>query len=49
MGPVPVDVTPQYRGRVDENGSQMIMKALAWMGVKDVKIIDAPAPDVVCF
>ncbi|EJD03567.1 GroES-like protein [Fomitiporia mediterranea MF3/22] len=46
MGPVLVDVTPQYRGRVDENGSQMIMKALAWMGVEDVKIIDAPVPDV---
>lgn len=42
MGEYPVDVTPTYKGRAD--GSTM--KALAWMGTKQVELIDAPVPDV---
>ena len=42
MGEYPVDVTPTYKGRAD--GSTM--KALVWMGTKQVELIDAPVPDV---
>ena len=42
MGQHPVDVTPEYKGRSD--GSTM--KALAWFGTKDVRLIDAPVPDI---
>ncbi|OCB87798.1 GroES-like protein [Sanghuangporus baumii] len=46
MGPVPTDLSHHYNARTDENGSQMTMKALAWMGTKQVSLIDAPVPDV---
>jgi hypothetical protein len=42
MGLVDVDVTPQYKGR--EDGSKM--KALAWFGTNDVRMIEAPIPDI---
>ena len=42
MGEYPVDVTPTYKGRAD--GSTM--KALVWMGTKQVELMDAPVPDV---
>ena len=38
MGPFPVDVKPGYKAR--EDGSTM--KALAWMGTKDVALVDVP-------
>ena len=42
MGPIPVDANPAYMHR--EDGSTM--KALAWFGTKDVKLIEAPIPDI---
>lgn len=42
MGPYPVDVKPEYKGR----GDGSTMKALAWFGTKDVRLIDAPIPDI---
>lgn len=42
MGAFPTVVHPEYKGRKD--GSTM--KALAWFGTKDVRIIEAPIPDV---
>ncbi|KZT43805.1 GroES-like protein [Sistotremastrum suecicum HHB10207 ss-3] len=42
MGPVDVDVTPTYKGR----GDGSTMKALAWFGTNDVRMIDAPVPDI---
>lgn len=42
MGPYPVDVTPSYKHRQD--GSTM--KALAWFGTKDVRLVEAPIPDI---
>ncbi|KAL5533891.1 hypothetical protein ACEPAG_351 [Sanghuangporus baumii] len=46
MGPVPTVLSHHYNARTDENGSQMTMKALAWMGTKQVSLIDAPVPDI---
>lgn len=42
LGPVDTAVKPQ--SKVAENGK--IMKALAWFGNKDVRVIDAPIPDI---
>ena len=42
MGPYPTAVKPEYKGR--EDGSTM--KALAWFGAKDVRVVDAPVPDI---
>ena len=42
MGTHPVALTPEYKHR--EDGSTM--KALAWFGAKDVRLIDAPIPDI---
>ena len=42
MGDVPSDVHPQYKGR----GDGSTMKALAWFGPRDVRLIDAPIPDI---
>lgn len=42
MGPHPVDVTVEYKGR----GDGSTMKALAWYGRDDVRMIDAPVPDI---
>jgi len=42
MGPLPTDVHPEYKTRPD--GSTM--KALAWFGAQDVRLIDAPIPDI---
>ncbi|WWD20862.1 hypothetical protein CI109_105339 [Kwoniella shandongensis] len=42
MGPVPTDTQPTYKHRAD--GSTM--KALAWFGNMDVRMVDAPIPDI---
>ena len=42
MGPYPTAVKPEYKSR--EDGSTM--KALAWFGAKDVRVVDAPVPDI---
>ena len=44
MGPHPgaTAVSPEYKHR--EGG--VTMKALAWFGAKDVRIVDAPIPDI---
>jgi hypothetical protein len=42
MGPVPTVVHPEYKHR--EDGSTM--KALAWFGAQDVRLIDAPVPEI---
>ncbi|TFK38516.1 GroES-like protein [Crucibulum laeve] len=42
MGPLPTVVNPEYKHRTD--GSTM--KALAWFGTKDVRVIDAAIPDI---
>ncbi|KAI0268339.1 GroES-like protein [Gloeopeniophorella convolvens] len=42
MGPVDVPVKAEYKGR----GDGSTMKALAWFGSQDVRLIDAPVPDV---
>ncbi|KAI0338809.1 GroES-like protein [Trametopsis cervina] len=42
MGPVPTEVHPEYKGR--KTGE--MMKALAWFGPEDVRIVDAPVPDI---
>ncbi|EMD42179.1 hypothetical protein CERSUDRAFT_110723 [Gelatoporia subvermispora B] len=42
MGEVPTVVHPEYKTRPD--GSTM--KALAWFGARDVRMIDAPIPDI---
>ncbi|KAJ7285223.1 GroES-like protein [Mycena rebaudengoi] len=42
LGDAPTVVTPQYNHRPD--GSTM--KALAWFGPRDVRMIDAPVPDI---
>lgn len=40
MGPVPTTVHPEYKHA--EDGSTM--KALAWFGTKDVRVVEAPVP-----
>ncbi|KDQ63632.1 hypothetical protein JAAARDRAFT_44421 [Jaapia argillacea MUCL 33604] len=42
LGTVPTATTPEYKHRPD--GSTM--KALAWFGTKDVRVVDAPIPDI---
>lgn len=42
LGKAPAVVQPQYKHR--EDGSTM--KALAWFGATDVRVVDAPIPDV---
>ncbi|WVR08746.1 hypothetical protein IAU60_005804 [Kwoniella sp. DSM 27419] len=42
MGPVPTATDPSYKHR--EDGSTM--RALAWFGNKDVRMVDAPIPDI---
>lgn len=42
MGKMPTVVQEQYKPR--EDGSSM--KALAWFGTKDVRVIDVPTPDI---
>jgi len=42
MGKIPTVVQEQYKPR--EDGSRM--KALAWFGTKDVRVIDVPIPDI---
>ncbi|ORX40847.1 chaperonin 10-like protein [Kockovaella imperatae] len=42
MGPVPTATKPEYKHR--EDGSTM--RALAWFGNKDVRMVDAPIPDI---
>ena len=42
MGAIPTDVKAEFNTRPD--GSTM--KALAWFGTKDVRLIDAPVPDI---
>jgi hypothetical protein len=42
LGEAPSDVTAEYKVR--EGGEKM--KAPAWFGTNDVRVIDAPIPDV---
>jgi hypothetical protein len=42
MGPHPTVVHPEYKPRAD--GTKM--KALAWFGADDVRLVDAPVPDI---
>ncbi|KAJ7314492.1 GroES-like protein [Mycena albidolilacea] len=42
LGDAPTVVSPEYKSR--EDGSTM--KALAWFGARDVRVIDAPIPDI---
>ncbi|KAI1793930.1 GroES-like protein [Ganoderma leucocontextum] len=42
MGAIPTVIHPEYKTRPD--GSTM--KALAWFGTRDVRLIDAPIPDI---
>jgi len=42
LGLAPAEVTPHFKVR--EGGETM--KALAWFGKKDVRVIDAPIPDI---
>lgn len=42
MGVVPTVVQPEYKAR----SSGETMKALAWFGAGDVRIVDAPIPDI---
>ncbi|KAJ7217737.1 GroES-like protein [Mycena pura] len=42
LGDAPAVVHPEYKARAD--GSTM--KALAWYGARDVRLIDAPIPDI---
>lgn len=41
MGTVPTTVHPEY-----QHVEGKTMKALAWFGSKDVRMIDAPVPDI---
>lgn len=41
MGAIPTTVHPEYKAQQGKT-----MKALAWFGAKDVRIIDAPVPDI---
>ena len=43
MGAVPTEVHPEYKTRP---GDLQTMKALAWFGAQDVRIIDTPIPDI---
>ena len=42
MGPVPTAISPEYKHT--EGGETM--KALAWFGSNDVRVVDAPVPDI---
>lgn len=42
MGPMPVATEPTYKSR--PNGETM--RALAWFGKEDMRMVDAPIPDV---
>ena len=42
MGQFPTVVHPEYKTRPDG----ATMKALAWFGTRDVRLIDAPIPDI---
>ena len=42
LGPAPSDAGAEYKGR----GDGSTMKALAWFGAEDVRVIDAPVPDI---
>ena len=42
MGEIPTEVHAEYKGRT--TGEKM--KALAWFGPQDVRIIEAPVPDI---
>jgi len=42
MGPVDTAIKPEYKHRPDGE----TMRALAWFGTKDVRIVDAPIPDI---
>ncbi len=41
MGAVPTVVHPEYKGKPGQT-----MKALAWFGPGDVRLIDTPVPDI---
>lgn len=42
MGEYPTVVRPEYKTRQDGT----TMKALAWFGPRDVRVIEAPVPDI---
>ena len=42
MGTVPTDIQPEYKPV--EGGATM--KALAWFGTNDVRMVSAPIPDI---
>ena len=42
MGTIPTDVHPEYKTR--KGGGTM--RALAWFGPRDVRIVDAPIPEI---
>ncbi|KAJ8596957.1 GroES-like protein [Rhizopogon salebrosus TDB-379] len=42
LGEAPTVVQPQYKHREDDS----TMKALAWFGPTDVRVVDAPIPDI---
>ena len=42
MGTIPTDVHPEYKTR--KGGGTMT--ALAWFGPRDVRIVDAPIPEI---
>ncbi|KAJ6488182.1 GroES-like protein [Mycena vitilis] len=42
IGDAPTTVSPEYKAR--EDGSTM--RALAWFGARDVRMVDAPIPDI---
>jgi threonine dehydrogenase-like Zn-dependent dehydrogenase len=42
MGTVPTSVQPEAK-KASDGGT---MKALAWFGVEDVRLVDAPIPDI---
>lgn len=42
MGTVPTEIHPEYK----QAPGGRTMKALAWFGTEDVRIVDAPIPDI---
>jgi len=42
MGPLPTTVHPEYKPAAD--GSKM--RALAWFGAQDVRMVEAPVPAI---
>lgn len=45
-GPMPTAAEPSYKHRVNDDGTEPKMKALAWFGNTSVDVIEAPIPDI---